>query len=367
MKTLKQYERQINEESNNLEDYINESIIDEGFLSSLKELIKGGLSLYGKMFKYSKNAGKEVHNFFKERAKSKADDKTLKSFVAGREFWDNWMAKSKWEKPWLEINPKETDKKESLIGNDEVVLEEETQQPNNQKPAKTNEADFALFSKEKYEQYAKYEGMVDIIIAGFTFVYDLAKSKNDKKALELVSGYIKNALKEKSVSEEQKKHLKEAIGDVQKASKEKKEGEDEENVEVSQEEAQAQEKTLKTVQQKIGIKSKGVENIVKAMFPEGASEETKDFVFESSKAKLPDYASKKGNPKVFAFRQKYLKGKNNDADDKKKEIEQNKTAFIIFLNGIGGMFDTIQADKGEITTFIRELVANDEFMGNFNK
>lgn len=227
MKTLTQYETQIKDESLNLEDYINESRIDEGFLSALKEFIKGGTSLFAKMFKHSKKAGSDVLKFYKQKSKERADNNTLKSFSSGREFWDNWFAKSKWEKPWLEINPKE-DAKESLENNHKLITEatsSEERETNKQKGAamqaeadKKNQVDFAFFSEEKYEKYAKYEGMIDIIIAGFTFVYDLAKSKNDKKALELVSGYIKNALKDKSVSSEQKSHLKEAINDVKDAS-----------------------------------------------------------------------------------------------------------------------------------------------------
>lgn len=374
MKTLKQYEKNWIEENETLEEYLDRFQIDEGLLSKFKELIKGGLSLYASMFKFAKEQGPEVQNFFKEKAKKKKDEKDLKNFVAGREFWDDWFKGSKWEKFWIKINPKP---EESLEDDNNVINEVEQEVLNGgdgQKQSKSKKIkpknedqeakDSALFSQEKFAKYKKYEGMIDIIIGGFTYMYDLAKSNNDKKALELASGYIKNALNDPSVDDKQKEHLKEAIGEVKKAGEEQKEKEGEEG-KATPEQAKKDDKAIETTSKALGGDQNQIKNALSGIVT---------FDTNSLDAEIANINEGNENAKdiVKSFKSKYLNHSKNEKYEKIRET--NRQAIRQIAASISAAFSNIKSDKGEevdrdqLENFIKYLInEHKKFMPELKK
>lgn len=198
MKTLKQYVKQMNEDS--LEYYvdsIDESIVEEGLFSGLKKLIKAGLSLTNRCFK---KCGKATKDLIKKQMKNSKLKK-----LRGREWWDEWFAaRDEFNEAWHKINPTDKDKKQEER---QAKKEERKQDKNNkhQEEPENNEQEQqldtnslnnsqdqinegneefnktkVLFSEEKFVEYAKVEGMIDVIIAGFATLYDMSQDPEEE-------------------------------------------------------------------------------------------------------------------------------------------------------------------------------------------
>ncbi len=198
MKTFKQYERQLNE--NSLEYYVNsidESLIEEGgLLDGLKKIIKKGLSLTSS---YYKKCNKTAQDLIKKQMKNNKLKK-----LRGRAWWDEWFAaRDEFNEAWHKINPTNKDKRQEDRNKKKeeknIAKEEAKKAKEKEKNKDKNEAlyqneyydqinegneDFnktkVLFSEEKFIEYAKVEGMIDAIIGGFSSLYDMAQNPNEE-------------------------------------------------------------------------------------------------------------------------------------------------------------------------------------------
>lgn len=338
MKTLRQYEKQLAFEDLSFDN----EMITEGWL---RDLIKGGISLYAKMFKYADTKHKE---FLKKRALNK-DLQKLETCKT-REWWDNYFKGTDWEKKWFEINPldkKQANKKEENSENNQTPANEAKQEKN---PTTLEE----MFTEDKFVQYTE-SGMTELIINGFCMMYDLAKTHENKQVMTIAVKFMKSILKmnDKAVDNDNKKTLQKVLKDQEEALKKNDEGGDKNNQsELSPEEKKQVTNDTSKIAKTVGV-SGDSDNIQKAVSPiittQESLNESEEQILEKA-TKLKDMPEELQNFKKSFFYKSGALSKNPDA------LETNRQCIILFATAVDGILSKMVDTKGKSASNNKDLI-----------
>lgn len=361
MKTLKSYVNSLAYE----DLAYNKEIVNEGWLG---DLIKGGISLYAKLYKFADSKYKDLlaKNSKKKELQELQSCKT-------RKWWDNYFKGTDWEKKWFEINPLDKkEAKESLNNTIKPFYEAEmvdgigkgTTANKDANPTTLEE----MFTAEKFEQYSKVSGMTELIIAGFGMMYDLGKTNNDKQVMTIASTFMKNALKmpDKSVSPENKEKLKKSIKALEESTEEKKEEESSnKNGQPSEKEVQDTNKKVESTSKALGGNISKVKKALKDIVPLDKTDAQQNESLNEAKVELP--------AELQSFKDDFILSTHKAKDGKTHGVKDpkirsiNKQAVIQIVSSISSALENIKDNSGKpidkdiLFSFLSGLMNYDNF------